>query len=139
LIEEPEGKTPLAIHFVRWEDNIKMSLKNNGQEGGDWIYVAEYRDQWGALLNTATGNKICMINSLSVWKHTATVYSIRYFSRHEIQLKNKQTFMICYGIIYFLLLFCKQTSICTFTQLAFMPNFKTKQFTFTEHKEKGKR
>jgi dTDP-D-glucose 4,6-dehydratase len=57
LIGEPEGKIPLAIHWSRWEDNIKMSLKNNGQEEVDWIYLAEHREQWWALFNTATGNK----------------------------------------------------------------------------------
>ena len=30
----------------RWEDNIKMDLKEVGCGGTDWIDVAQYRDRW---------------------------------------------------------------------------------------------
>jgi hypothetical protein len=37
----------------RLQDNIKMNLKVTGSEGVHWIHVAQYRDQWRVLLNTA--------------------------------------------------------------------------------------
>jgi hypothetical protein len=34
-------------------DNIKMDLRKMIWDTIDWIYVAENRDQWRALVNTA--------------------------------------------------------------------------------------
>jgi hypothetical protein len=36
----------------RWEDNIKMDLREIGWNGMDWIDLAQDRDQWRALVNT---------------------------------------------------------------------------------------
>jgi hypothetical protein len=36
----------------RWEDNIKMDLREIGCGGMDWIDLAQDRDQWKALLKT---------------------------------------------------------------------------------------
>jgi hypothetical protein len=47
-----EGNRPLRILRCRWEDNIKMVLKEIGWDGMDWIHVAQKRDQWRALVNT---------------------------------------------------------------------------------------
>jgi hypothetical protein len=33
-------------------DNIKMDLGEIGRDGGDWIELAQDRDQWRALVNT---------------------------------------------------------------------------------------
>jgi hypothetical protein len=33
-------------------DNIKMDLRDIGWDGIDWIYLAQDRDQWRALVNT---------------------------------------------------------------------------------------
>jgi hypothetical protein len=34
-------------------DNIKVDLREIGWDGMDWINLAENRDQWRALVNTA--------------------------------------------------------------------------------------
>jgi hypothetical protein len=34
-------------------DNIKMDLREIGWDGGDWIDLAQDRDQWRTLVNTA--------------------------------------------------------------------------------------
>jgi hypothetical protein len=47
-----EGKRPVGIYRRRWMDNIKMDLREIGWEGVDWIYVAQDRDRWRALVNT---------------------------------------------------------------------------------------
>jgi hypothetical protein len=35
------------------EDNIKMNLEEIGYEDVDWIHLAQNRDQWRAVVNTA--------------------------------------------------------------------------------------
>jgi hypothetical protein len=52
LVGEPEGKRPLRRPRRKWEDNIKMDLREIGWSGMDWIDLALYRDQWRALVNT---------------------------------------------------------------------------------------
>ena len=47
---ETWGKRPLEIPRHRWEDNIKMALKEVGSGGLDSIKLAEDRDRWWALV-----------------------------------------------------------------------------------------
>jgi hypothetical protein len=50
-VAKPEGKGPVRRPRHRWEDNIKMDLRERGQGGMDWIHLAQDRDQWRALVN----------------------------------------------------------------------------------------
>jgi hypothetical protein len=52
LVGKPEGRSPLGRPRRRWEDNIKMDLREVGWEGADWIYQAQDRDRWRALVYT---------------------------------------------------------------------------------------
>jgi hypothetical protein len=52
LVGKSKGKTPLGRPRRRWVDNIKMYLTEIGWHGMDWIYLAQDRDQWRALVNT---------------------------------------------------------------------------------------
>jgi len=40
LVGKPEGKRPLGRPRRRWEDNIRMDLKELGWEGVDWMHLA---------------------------------------------------------------------------------------------------
>ena len=51
LAGKPEGKRPLGRPRRRWEDNIKMGLREVGG-CGDWMELAQDRDRWLALVNT---------------------------------------------------------------------------------------
>jgi hypothetical protein len=51
LVGKPEGKRPLGRARRRWEDNIKMDLREIGWGGMDWIELAQDRNQWRALVN----------------------------------------------------------------------------------------
>jgi len=51
LVGKPERKRPLGRPSRRWEDNIKMDLREV-KGGGDWMELAQDRDRWRALLNT---------------------------------------------------------------------------------------
>jgi hypothetical protein len=45
LVGRPEGKRPLVRLRRRWEDNIKMDLREIGIDGADWIRPAQDRVQ----------------------------------------------------------------------------------------------
>ena len=45
-MEEPEGKRPLGTPRRRWEDNIKMDLREVACDPGDVMALVEDRDQW---------------------------------------------------------------------------------------------
>ena len=48
LVGKPEGKRLLGRH--RWEDNIKMDLREVGCDAGDWIDLDEDSVQWPAYV-----------------------------------------------------------------------------------------
>ena len=50
LVWKPEGKRPLGRPRHRWEDNIKMDLREVGS--GGWMELAQDRDRLRALVNT---------------------------------------------------------------------------------------
>jgi hypothetical protein len=52
LVGKPEGKRPLGRPRRRWEDNIRMDLREIGWSGTDWIDLTQDRDQWRAFVNT---------------------------------------------------------------------------------------
>ena len=45
---ETRRKETLGRPRRRWEDNIKMDLREVGCDPGDWIPLVEDRDQWRA-------------------------------------------------------------------------------------------
>jgi hypothetical protein len=45
LVGRPEDKTPLARRRSKWEDNIKMDLRERGIDGVNWIRLAQDRVQ----------------------------------------------------------------------------------------------
>jgi hypothetical protein len=52
LVGTPEGKRPLVRPRRRWDDNIKMDLREIGIDGVNWIQLAQDRVQWRACVNT---------------------------------------------------------------------------------------
>jgi hypothetical protein len=52
LVGRLEGKRPLGRPRRRWEDNIKMDLREIGIDGANWIQLAQDRVQWRAFVNT---------------------------------------------------------------------------------------
>jgi hypothetical protein len=58
LVGKPEGKRPLGRPRRRWEDNIKVDLRETGWGGMDWIDLAQDRDQWRALVNTVLNLRV---------------------------------------------------------------------------------
>jgi hypothetical protein len=58
LLGKPEGKRPLGTPRHRWMDNIKMNLREIGLDGMEWIHLAQDRDQWRSLVNTAMNFRV---------------------------------------------------------------------------------
>jgi hypothetical protein len=52
LVGKSEGNRPFRRPRRRWENNVKMDLREIGLEGIDWIYLAQDKDRWRALVNT---------------------------------------------------------------------------------------
>ena len=50
---KPSGKRPLGRPRRRWEDNIRMDLEEICINAGNWVYSAQDRDYWRALVNVA--------------------------------------------------------------------------------------
>jgi hypothetical protein len=53
LIGKPTGKSPLGRPRRRWEDNIRMDLKEIGVITWNWVESAQDRDYWRVLLDAA--------------------------------------------------------------------------------------
>jgi hypothetical protein len=58
LVRRPEGRRPLGIPSRRWEDNIKMDLREIGIDGANWIQLAQDRVQWRAFVNTVMNLRV---------------------------------------------------------------------------------
>jgi hypothetical protein len=53
LVGKPEGRRPLSRPRRRWEDVIKVDLREIGWGGGvEWIHLAQDVDRWRAVVNT---------------------------------------------------------------------------------------
>ena len=58
LVGNPEGKRPLGRPRRRWEDNIKMDLREVGYDPGELIDLAEDRDQWRAYVRAVMNLRV---------------------------------------------------------------------------------
>jgi hypothetical protein len=54
----PESKRPLERQRRRWEDNIKMDLREIGIDVANWIRLAEYRVRWQTFVNTVMNLRV---------------------------------------------------------------------------------
>jgi hypothetical protein len=52
LVGKPEGKRLLGRTNFRWEDNIKIYLREIRWGSMDWIHLAQGKDQLRSLVNT---------------------------------------------------------------------------------------
>jgi hypothetical protein len=52
LVRKPKEKRPLGRPRRRWEDGIRMDLREVGWGGWvEWIHLLQDCDQWRALVN----------------------------------------------------------------------------------------
>jgi hypothetical protein len=58
LIGRPEVKRLLGRPRHRWEDNIKLDLREIGINGVNWIQLAQDRVHWQAFVNTVMNLRV---------------------------------------------------------------------------------
>ena len=58
LTGTPAGKRPLARPRRRWEDNIRMDLKEIGINKRNWVDSAQDRDYWRVHVNAALNLRV---------------------------------------------------------------------------------
>jgi hypothetical protein len=58
LVGKPEGRRPLGRSRRRWEDNIKIDLREVGCGGADLIDLAQDRNRWRALVCTVINLRV---------------------------------------------------------------------------------
>jgi hypothetical protein len=58
LVGKPKGKRPLGTPRRRWEDEIRMDLREIGLRGVDWIRLAEDRDRWLAFVSAVMNLRV---------------------------------------------------------------------------------
>jgi hypothetical protein len=58
FVGRPEGRRPLGRPRRRWEDNIKIDLREIGFGDMDWFHLAQDRDWWWALVNTVMNFRV---------------------------------------------------------------------------------
>jgi hypothetical protein len=58
LTGTPAGKRPLGKPRLRWEDNVRIDLKEIGINTRNWVDSAQDRDCWRALVNEALNFRV---------------------------------------------------------------------------------
>jgi hypothetical protein len=58
LVGKPEGKRPFGRPRRRWEDGIRMDLREIGLWGVDWIRLAQNRDRWRAVVSAVMNLRV---------------------------------------------------------------------------------
>jgi hypothetical protein len=58
LVGKSEGKRLLERPRRRWEDGIKMDLRETGWGIVEWIHLAQDWDRWRAVVNTVMNPRV---------------------------------------------------------------------------------
>jgi hypothetical protein len=58
LRDKPTGRKPLGRPRRRWEQNIRMDLKEIGINTRNWVDWAQDRDYWRTLVNAALNLRV---------------------------------------------------------------------------------
>jgi hypothetical protein len=58
LVGKPEVRRPLGRPRRRWEDGIRMDLREIGLGGVDWIRLSQDRDRWRAVVSAVMNLRV---------------------------------------------------------------------------------
>jgi hypothetical protein len=58
LVGKLEGKRPLGRPRRRWEDGIRMDLRETGFGGVDWIRRSQDRDRWRTVVSAVMNLRV---------------------------------------------------------------------------------
>jgi hypothetical protein len=57
-VGKPEGKRPLGRPRRKWEDGIRMDLREIGLRDVDWIRLTQDRDRWRAVVSAVMNLRV---------------------------------------------------------------------------------
>jgi hypothetical protein len=63
LVGKPEGRTQLGRPRHRWENGVRMDLREIGLRGVDWIRLAQGRDRWRAVVSAVMNLRVLVPRS----------------------------------------------------------------------------
>jgi hypothetical protein len=72
LMGKPEGKRPLERPRCRWEDGLKIDLREIGGGCVEWIHLAGDGDRWRAVVS--------MVMNLRDWRHRVSHLESKQYS-----------------------------------------------------------
>jgi hypothetical protein len=52
VVVKSKGKRPLGRRMCRWEDNIKMDLREIAWDGMDCMHLVQDKGEWRAVVST---------------------------------------------------------------------------------------
>jgi hypothetical protein len=58
LVGKPEGRRPLGRPRRRWEDGVRMDVREIGLGGVDWIQLAQDRDRWWVVVSAVMNLRV---------------------------------------------------------------------------------
>jgi hypothetical protein len=58
LVRKARGNKPLGRPRRRWEDWVKMDLREIGWGGVEWIHLPQDRDHWRGLVNAVMNLRV---------------------------------------------------------------------------------
>jgi len=58
LVGKLEVRKPLGRPGRRWEDNIRIDLREIVLKVVDWLHLAQDRDQWRTVVNTVMNLRV---------------------------------------------------------------------------------
>lgn len=71
------GKNQCGTHTCEWEDDIRIYLLDTGQEGVDWIHLAEDTDNWRVVVNAVMNIQLTQNSGYLFTSYEATSLSRR--------------------------------------------------------------
>jgi hypothetical protein len=69
LVETPEEKRSLGRPRRRWEDGIRMDVREIGLGGVNWIRLAQNRDRWRDVVSAVMNLRVLVPRSYLVTKY----------------------------------------------------------------------
>jgi hypothetical protein len=57
-VGKPEGKRPLGRPKRRWENWVRMDVREIGLGGVDWMRLAQDRDRWQAVVSAVMNIRV---------------------------------------------------------------------------------